>query len=154
MPSTVLDVEVLEGPATQLNFTLQSLDNHTIETVTPTMASSTEFKMHNVSEMEDVQQSNTIEPENFRHHNYIDMEILLRKYATEYPAITRSYSIGKSVEERNLYVMEISDNPGVHELGIIAAIVYNLFNVYLYFYGQNECTVPPIVLRARILLSH
>ncbi|XP_069767566.1 carboxypeptidase D [Narcine bancroftii] len=120
MPYIILDVEVLEGPATQINFTFQPLvaaDNYTSETVTPTMASTTEFKIQNVSEMEDVDQFKTIEPESFRHHNYIDMEILLRKYVTEYPAITKLYTIGKSVEQRNLYVMEISDNPGIHEMG-------------------------------------
>ncbi|XP_020374272.2 carboxypeptidase D [Rhincodon typus] len=115
MPVTIFDIEVLEGPATQLNFTLLRLgvvDNHTIETTTSTV-----FRTQNVSEMEEDPQTRPIEPSNFRHHNYADMEILLRKYSTDYPTITHLYTVGKSVEQRNLYVMEISDNPGKHEMG-------------------------------------
>ncbi|XP_060704425.1 carboxypeptidase D isoform X1 [Hemiscyllium ocellatum] len=115
LPVTSYNMEVLEGPATQLNFTLHhlgSVDNRTIEPPTSTV-----YRAQNVSEMEDSHQSRAIEPSNFRHHNYADMEILLRKYSTEYPAITRLYTVGKSVEQRNLYVMEISDNPGTHEMG-------------------------------------
>ncbi|XP_067866574.1 carboxypeptidase D-like isoform X2 [Heterodontus francisci] len=114
MPATVFDIEVLEGPATQLNFTLQPLvaaNNHTVETTTSAV-----FRTQNSSE-KDEHQSKAIKPENFRHHNYADMEILLRKYSTDYPAITHLYTVGKSVKQRNLYVMEISDNPGIHEMG-------------------------------------
>jgi carboxypeptidase D len=40
----------------------------------------------------------------FRHHNYTEMEKLLNKIAEAYPKITRLYSIGRSVQSRELYV--------------------------------------------------
>lgn len=33
------------------------------------------------------------------------------------PTITRTYSLGKSSRGLKIYAMEISDNPGDHELG-------------------------------------
>lgn len=37
---------------------------------------------------------------------------------TQYPHITRLYSIGKSVQERDLWVLEISSTPGQHQPGV------------------------------------
>uniref|UniRef100_A0A669B244 Carboxypeptidase X, M14 family member 1 n=1 Tax=Oreochromis niloticus TaxID=8128 RepID=A0A669B244_ORENI len=53
----------------------------------------------------------------FRHHNYKEMRKLMKSVQDECPDITRIYSIGKSYTGLKLYVMEISDNPGKHELG-------------------------------------
>ncbi|XP_047656424.1 probable carboxypeptidase X1 [Tachysurus fulvidraco] len=53
----------------------------------------------------------------FRHHNYKEMRKLMRSVNEACPDITRIYSIGKSHMGLKLYVMEISDNPGKHELG-------------------------------------
>jgi carboxypeptidase D len=53
----------------------------------------------------------------FVHHNYEDMKKMMETYAAKYPKISRLYDIGKTTENRDMLVMEISDNPGVHEPG-------------------------------------
>uniref|UniRef100_A0A6I8PFC8 Uncharacterized protein n=1 Tax=Ornithorhynchus anatinus TaxID=9258 RepID=A0A6I8PFC8_ORNAN len=53
----------------------------------------------------------------FRHHNYKEMRKLMKQVNEDCPNITRIYSIGKSHQGLKMYVMEISDNPGQHELG-------------------------------------
>nr|XP_033809892.1 probable carboxypeptidase X1 isoform X2 [Geotrypetes seraphini] len=53
----------------------------------------------------------------FKHHNYKEMRKLMKVVNEECPNITRVYSIGKSYLGLKMYVMEISDNPGQHELG-------------------------------------
>lgn len=52
----------------------------------------------------------------FIHRNYTEMEKFLKYYHEKYPQVSRLYSIGKSDEGRELYVMEITDHPGVHEV--------------------------------------
>ena len=51
----------------------------------------------------------------YSYHNYDDLHNKLSFYSHQYPNITRMYSIGKSVQGRELYALEISDNPGIHE---------------------------------------
>ena len=54
----------------------------------------------------------------YRYHNYPALESFMKKINQRYPSLSRMYSIGKSVEGRELYVLEISDNPGIHEPGM------------------------------------
>uniref|UniRef100_A0A671KHE1 Carboxypeptidase X (M14 family), member 1b n=1 Tax=Sinocyclocheilus anshuiensis TaxID=1608454 RepID=A0A671KHE1_9TELE len=53
----------------------------------------------------------------FRHHNYKEMRKLMKSVNQMCPDITCIYSIGKSYMGLKLCVIEISDNPGKHELG-------------------------------------
>lgn len=53
----------------------------------------------------------------FKHHSHEEMVEVLKNVTHRCPNITRLFSIGKSVENRDLYFLEISDNPGKHEPG-------------------------------------
>lgn len=53
----------------------------------------------------------------FVYHHYDDLHNYMSFYAHRFPNITRLYTIGKSVQGRDLFAIEISDKPGVHELG-------------------------------------
>lgn len=50
----------------------------------------------------------------FRHHNFVEMERVLKELHETYPKLTKLYTIGKSVENRDLWVLEISKTPGQH----------------------------------------
>ncbi|XP_028274597.1 carboxypeptidase D [Parambassis ranga] len=130
-------VQVMEGKATELNFTLAPVVSERADSITVTTTTSVPSTSHpNVSNSSSSTQTTvvpsegnksstpslppehqTIQPQEFRHHNYADMELFLRKYNSEFPTITHLYSAGRSVENRELYVMVISDNPAVHEHG-------------------------------------
>uniref|UniRef100_A0AAY4AXA7 F5/8 type C domain-containing protein n=1 Tax=Denticeps clupeoides TaxID=299321 RepID=A0AAY4AXA7_9TELE len=53
----------------------------------------------------------------YSHHSYQDMEKLMKSVADECPDITNLYSLGKSSKGLEMYVMEMSDQPGKHETG-------------------------------------
>ena len=60
-------------------------------------------------------------PNNYRnpmeeYHNYEELTTFLQNIANEYPNITKLQSIGQSVQGRELWVIEISDNPGLNEV--------------------------------------
>ncbi|KAM3615949.1 uncharacterized protein V6R79_010114 [Siganus canaliculatus] len=145
-PMTVNSVEVMEGKATELNFTLAPMVNETaasttMMTHTVTSTSSPKIQTTTSSSNSVTSSSNStqtpavtdethktspplllpehqpIQPQEFRHHSYADMEIFLRKYSSEFPSIVHLMSVGHSVESRELFVMVISDNPSIHEHG-------------------------------------
>ncbi|KAK0140048.1 Carboxypeptidase D [Merluccius polli] len=131
---TVHSFQVTEGKATKLNFTLEpvasgvnaaSTQSTTVATTahTPKPAPSTaiapggnESGSPSPSSAPEAKPT-PLQPHDFRHHNYADMELFLRRHSSEFPAIAHLSSIGQSVEGRELYVMVISDNPTVHEPG-------------------------------------
>lgn len=53
----------------------------------------------------------------FKHHSNKELVNVLASFSKVFPDITRLYSIGQSKEGQPLMVLEISDNPGVHEPG-------------------------------------
>lgn len=55
-----------------------------------------------------------VSSDDFTHHNYTAMEQFLKDLSETYPELTRLYSIGKSVEGRELYVLEVTKDPGSH----------------------------------------
>uniref|UniRef100_A0A3Q2GXR4 Carboxypeptidase D n=1 Tax=Equus caballus TaxID=9796 RepID=A0A3Q2GXR4_HORSE len=115
MPLTVNNIIVKEGPAAKVNFSLRPTVTSVISDTTDVVTASTVAILNIPPGTQSSHQP--IQPKDFHHHHFPDMEIFLRRFANEYPNITRLYSLGKSVESRELYVMEISDNPGVHEPG-------------------------------------
>ncbi|KAK3573224.1 hypothetical protein QTP86_015135 [Hemibagrus guttatus] len=52
----------------------------------------------------------------FTYHTNAQMFSILKKTAANCPHISRTYSIGRSVEGKDLLVIEFSSNPGQHEL--------------------------------------
>ncbi|XP_003469743.2 carboxypeptidase D [Cavia porcellus] len=116
MPLTIHNIIVKEGPATEVDFSLRPTATSVIPDATEVLATASTVVLPNVSPGT-LSSHQPIQPKDFHHHHFPDMEIFLRRFANDYPNITRLYSLGKSVESRELYVMEISDNPGVHEPG-------------------------------------
>ncbi|XP_042274282.1 probable carboxypeptidase X1 isoform X1 [Thunnus maccoyii] len=103
----------------------------------------------------------------FRHHNYKEMRKLMKSVNEACPDITRIYSIGKSYAGLKLYVMEISDNPGKHELGepefryvagmhgnevVGREILLNLMEYMCHEYKQGNQRIVHLIKETRIHL--
>lgn len=92
-----------------------------------------------------------------------EIETHLHLIATMYPSITSLYSIGQSFEDREIWCLEISNNPGVDEqkpgvlfMGLHHArewptvpITLSLINRLVESYGHNE-TITDLVNNRRI----
>lgn len=62
----------------------------------------------------------------FFHHNFEQTVALMNKVNKACPEITRIYNLSEpSVEGRNLTVLEITENPGIHKPGEI--LIFSFF---------------------------
>ena len=106
-PVTKLNVIVPTGPGIEVNFTLFPLSQNS-----PINDIDTNMAINNVP-------SHIAEnaPHDFNYHDYNSLKDYLAYYHSKCSNITSFYSIGNSVQNRFLYVIEFSDNPGEHELG-------------------------------------
>lgn len=111
--------------------------------------------------------SQKVDPEtmmDFSYHHYDKLTKFLQIYNEQFPKITRLYSVGKSVMDRELWVLEISDNPGHHEPGepefkyianmhgnevVGRAILMNLITLLCYGY-KNDRRITRLVDTTRI----
>ncbi|KAL6116189.1 cpd [Pungitius sinensis] len=118
-PMTVPSVVVVEGKATELNFTLAPVVNEGVTATTHAMPAPNGQNLSSTTTSRPVlpPELQPVQPQDFRHHGYSDMEVFLRDYSRQFSSIAHLYSIGRSVENRELYVMAISGNPKVHEHG-------------------------------------
>lgn len=55
-----------------------------------------------------------METEDFRNHNFAEMKKLLTDLSDTYTSLTRLSTIGQSVQNRDLYVMEVTEDAGAH----------------------------------------
>lgn len=127
------DVEITDGPAIEVNFDLKSSDleknKEESKDAVPTEPNTLEVLIAHINKLRDPahrEKQTFIEPTVFKHHNYNELESFMKNISQRFPKITRLYSIGKSVQGRELWTIEISDNPGKHEPGNIKKSVIHV----------------------------
>ncbi|XP_067684519.1 carboxypeptidase D-like [Haliotis asinina] len=118
-----LSVEVPEGPGITQDFLLHKpQESVTLTSSSPTPPTEDPLDTLNefMSRFQVAEHRENMlfkEPQQFVHHHYDALTNFLYDLAEKYPNITHLYSVGKSVQNRDLWVMEVSDNPGRHEPG-------------------------------------
>uniref|UniRef100_T1J6F0 Peptidase M14 domain-containing protein n=1 Tax=Strigamia maritima TaxID=126957 RepID=T1J6F0_STRMM len=102
------NVEVKNDSVTELTFRL----NRAAETLVNSPQNITTIAVNSSDSLPDF-----LTKPNYSILHTAELEKFLQTYSNRYPNITRLYSIGKSVRGRDLWVLEITDNPGIHEPG-------------------------------------
>ena len=72
--------------------------------------------MENVDYMDMPPPEDPVTTIKFSYHSNVQMSSTLKKVEERCSDIARTYSIGRSMEGRELLVIEFSNNPGEHEL--------------------------------------
>jgi len=73
------------------------------------------WKNHSIPFVKEFKQQ--IDGNKIKHHDYEELTWFMKYFAEQYPDITRLYTLGSSVQNRKLWAMEITDNPGKHDAG-------------------------------------
>ncbi|KAG8122569.1 hypothetical protein E2320_018054 [Naja naja] len=96
LPVTTENIEVKEENATVVDFSLHPavtvLTSRPTKEALITTSNSLDNAATTTAENRTTFAHKVIQPDDFRHHHFPDMGIFLRKFATEYPNITRLYS--------------------------------------------------------------
>ncbi|KAH1018084.1 hypothetical protein HUJ05_005906 [Dendroctonus ponderosae] len=106
-PSDTVEVEVAPGKTTIQNFTIK-LEAQQGEFQQPISANSSAYDQYGFM---------VPDQKLFQHHHYDALVRFLQFHNRTYPNITHLYSIGKSVQGRELYVFVLSSTPGQHVPG-------------------------------------
>ena len=105
--SDFVEVNLLDRqPSAALNFELESKEGRNLDLVGTTGAE--------VLKQKPLRPDGFVIPPEYEYHHFKELQRFLAFYQKNYENITRLYSVGKSVEGRELWVLEISDNPGVN----------------------------------------
>lgn len=75
----------------------------------------------------------------FKHHHYDELVQFLLFYNRTYPNITHLYSIGKSVQGRDLYVFVLSNTPLKHVPG--KGFFFKYYEKRSYVRNFNSCNL-------------
>jgi carboxypeptidase D len=113
-------MKVTEGPATQVDIKMKKKDTHTVTgppKPTPPPLPPLKNILHTINTFSHNKTINFIEPKSFKHQTYQDIETYVYRLGSKHPEIVHAYSAGKSEKGHDLWVVELSDNPGRHEAG-------------------------------------
>ena len=96
--------------------TTRSVTTTTTSTTTTTTTGKNPFAPYTTEQIKELF-AKFKQPKEIKHHNYARLTKFLKNINIGYPQITKLYSIGKSVEGREIWVLEITSKPGFHQVG-------------------------------------